>query len=219
MKILKNLPIIGFSTVFVSCGALDNLNQPISDDGFNPLDRPGMKSAVVNSSDELVSSNDYGFNNGEIVEVVIANTAFYDKVPNAGDSYKKILTVGDTLRVIGGEKDFIKVLTEDGETGFVSSVMVVTKGSLTDPGDIEDNVTVVGADETPIVPDITPDPAPDGETPLPDPNSVPETVPAPEPTTVPKTDPPVGADPTPVLPDPKPVEPSLPEKPAGETAE
>lgn len=38
MKILRSLPIIGVSVVFVSCGALDKLNQPISKSDYNPLD-------------------------------------------------------------------------------------------------------------------------------------------------------------------------------------
>jgi hypothetical protein len=218
MKFLINLPVIGFSAVCVSCGSLDNMNQPISGSGFNPLDRPGMSSASSGNSEALVSSNDYGFNNGEIVEVVITNTAFYDKVPKAGEQYKRVLTVGDTLTVVGGEKEFIKVLTESGETGYVSSVMVVTKGSLTDGSDIDPNVTVVGANETPIIPDITPDPALENDV---ESDTAPDSIPvAPEPENVPETEPnnnpPEESAPAPELPDPKPVEPSLPEKPADE---
>ncbi len=214
MKIFKSLPILGFSAVVVSCGTFENLNKPISDSSFNPLDTPGMRSVARDSSDELVSSNDYGFNNGEIVEVVISNTAFYDKVPKAGDSYKRILTVGETLTVTGGEKDFIKVLTDKGETGYVSSVMVVTKGSLTDANLINDNVTVVGANETPIVPDIAPDPL-DPNAPLPEEpaEEEPEADPvAPKPS----DDPPASDVPKPELPEPKPVEPSLPNKPSSD---
>lgn len=210
MKILKNLPLIGFSTVFVSCGTFENLNKPISDTGFSPLDRPGMYVKAASESESLVNLNEYGFNNGEIVEVVISNTAFYDKVPKAGDQYIKILTVGDVLSVIGGEKDYIKVLTEKGETGYVSSVMVVTKGSLTDAGDIEPNVTVVGANETPIVPEIAPDPESDVE-------EAPESDPTPS-DIEPAIEPSEAADKDTELPDPKPVEPSLPKNPELEPA-
>lgn len=212
MKILKNLPVMGFFVVLVSCGTFENISRPIGDTGFNPLDGPGMSNRGSSGNQSLVNSNDYGFNNGEIVEVVISNTALYDKVPKAGDRYKRVLAVGDTLRVLGGEKDFIKVLTESGEVGFVSSVMVVTKGSLTDAGDLEANVTAVGAGETPIIPDIAPDITPDpringidvpeNETPL----QVPEIKPALE----------SDLTPVPELPEPKPVEPSVPSRPATE---
>ncbi len=208
MKTLRILPVLGASVVFVSCGVMDKLSQPIGDTGYNPLDRPGMKSR---GGTGLANSNEHGFKNGDIVEVVIPNTALFAKVPEAGDRYVKVLKVGDTLRVIGGEKDFIKILTETGEVGFVSSVMVVTQGFLTDTGPIDPNVTVVGANETPIIPDIAPDPTVPGigspdPAPSVDPAAVPNII-APEP---------VVPDPAPVVPDPKPVVPSLPDEPAPE---
>ena len=209
MKTLRNLTILGASVAFVSCGALDKLNQPINKTGFNPLDKVGMKSSGGTSADALVNSNDHGFNNGDIVEVVIPNTALFAKVPQAGDRYTKVLTVGDTLRVIGGEKDFIKIITETGEIGFVSSVMVVTQGFLTNTGPIDPNVTVVGANETPIVPDVAPDPIVPG---IGSPDPAPGIAPIP----VPNIPAPVPVDPTTIVPDPKPVVPSLPDVPAPE---
>jgi len=222
MKIMKNLPILGLSVVFTSCGALNKLNQPISDTGYNPLDKPGMKSRGGTSAAALVNSNGHGFNNGDIVEVVIPNTALFAKVPKTGDRYKKVLTVGDTLRVIGGEKDFIKVVTENGEMGFVSSVMVVTKGFLTNTGPIDPSMTAVGANGIPIVPDVAPDPLVQG---IGSPDATPGIVPAsvPKITTPLPVDPDPGlivpktpAAPTPVIPDPSPVVPSLPDVPAPE---
>lgn len=235
MKILRKLPacalpLAGASSVlFTSCGAM---NQPISDSGYNPLDKPGMKLSssvpMVNSdgSESLVNSNDHGFNNGDIVEVVIPNTALFAKVPKAGDRYKKVLKVGDSLRVIGGEKDFIQVVTENGDTGYVSSVMVVTQGFLTNSGPIDPNVTVVGANETPIVPDVAPDPVVKG---IGTPDATPSIAPAPVPgiTAPVEVDPDSGLIvpevtlpevPTPVVPDPNPVVPSLPDEPAPEPA-
>ncbi|MGJ8654967.1 MAG: hypothetical protein ACSHX6_00845 [Akkermansiaceae bacterium] len=237
MKILRNLPtfalpLVGASSVLLtSCGALDKLNQPLSDTGYNPLDKPGMRSSSSSSamgaggSQSLVNSNDHGFNNGDIVEVVIPNTALFAKVPKAGDRYKKVLNVGDSLRVIGGEKDFIQVVTESGDTGYVSSVMVVTQGFLTNSGPIDPNVTAVGANETPIVPDVAPDPVVQG---IGSPDAAPGIAPAP----VPSITAPVPVDPdpglivpdvpdaplvpAPIVPDPTPVVPSLPDAPAPE---
>lgn len=209
MKILRILPILGASVLFVSCSALDKLNQPISDRGYNPLDKPGMKSTGGNNASSLVNANDHGFKNGDIVEVVIPNAALFDKVPKAGDRYKKVLKVGDTLRVIGGEKDFIKILTETGDVGFVSSVMVITKGRLTDTGPVDPSVSAAGANEIPIVPDVAPDPTVPGIG-SPDPTTV--ITPAP----VPNITAPVPIDPAPVVPDPTPVVPSLPDVPAPE---
>jgi hypothetical protein len=205
MKILRKLPayalpLVGASSVlFTSCGTVDKvrnkLNQPINDTGFNPLDKPGVKlvdSSRSDNPDSLVNSNDHGFNNGDIVEVVIPNTALFAKVPKSGDRYKKVLKVGDTLRVIGGEKDFIKVVTEDGVTGFVSSVMVVTQGFLTNTAPADPNVTEVGADETPIVPDVAPEPVVKGI-------GTPDEAPLVEPTPVPSITAPVEVDPDPGL--------------------
>ena len=213
MKSLKKLPIlpligIGASVVFTSCGTLGTLNKSISNTGYNPLDGSGMKLRGNSSSQSLVNANDHGFKNGDIVEVVIQNTALFAQVPKAGDRYKEVLAVGATLRVVGGEKDFIKVLTEDGKTGYVSSVMVVSQGSLTDTGLIDPNVTEIGADGTPIVPDIAPEPIIPGI-------GAPDPIPGTEPTAVPDIDAPVPADPEPsvVVPDPTPVVPSLPEAP------
>ncbi len=234
LRILPAIPLVGASILLSNCGALDKLNQPISDTGFNPLDKPGMKSrsgvatAATDGGAAMVNSNDHGFNNGDIVEVVIPNTALFAKVPKAGDRYKKVLKVGDSLRVIGGEKDFIKVVTEDGDTGYVSSVMVVTQGFLTNTGPIDPSVTAVGANETPIVPDVAPDPVVKGiGSPDPAPNVAPAPVPSitapvpvdPDPglivpdTPVPAPEPVV---PAPVAPDPSPVVPSLPDVPAPE---
>ncbi len=229
MKTLLNLPILGLGATILlnSCGAIDTisnkLNQPISDTGFNPLDKPGMKSRSgtpsVPSAGGLVNSNGHGFNNGDIVEVVIPNTALFAKVPKAGDRYKKVLKVGETLNVVGGEKDFIKVVTESGETGYVSSVMVVTQGFLTNSGPGDPSVTEVGANETPIVPDIAPEPLVKG---IGDADPAPNVAPAPIPgITAPvpmNPDPgltiPDVPTPAPSVPDPTPVVPSLPDAPA-----
>ncbi len=233
MKILRNLPIIALplvgasSVLFTSCGAIDGalnkLNQPISDTGFNPLDKPGKKSSRsavsgASPSRSLVDSNDHGFKNGDIVEVVIPNTALFAKVPKAGDRFKKILNVGDSLRVIGGEKDFIKVVTEGGVTGFVSSVMVVSQGFLTNTGPIEPTVTEVKANETPIVPDVAPDPVVKG---IGSADPAPVVAPAPVPSISAPVPVPVDPDPGLIIPDvpapepvPVPVVPSLPDVPS-----
>ncbi|MFT5632975.1 MAG: hypothetical protein ACI9SQ_000683 [Rubritalea sp.] len=225
MKILRILPIIGVFVVFVSCGALDKLNQPISKSDYNPLDSfwggSGSGNSSVNGS-ALVNSNNHGFNHGDIVEVVIRNTALFEKVPKAGDRFKKVLKVGDILRVIGGEKDFIEVVTETGETGFVSSVMVVTQGLLTNTVPIDPSVIAPGANGIPIVPDVAPDPLVQGiGSPDPTLGIAPEPVPS---ITAPiPVDPKAGlivpdniVTPNPVVPDPTPVVPSLPDVPAPE---
>ncbi len=182
MNILRDftlLPLLSAGAVFVlgSCGVVERFNQPISATGYNPLDRVGSKSrasgnSVNSQTGAVVNSNDHGFSYGDIVEVVIPNTALFSKVPKSGDRYKKVLKLGTTLRVIGGQKDFIKVVTGDGVTGYVSSVMVVTKGVLTDSNSVapapsgvkkkwsknDGGVTKVKSNEAPIVPDVAPEP-------------------------------------------------------------
>jgi len=221
MKTLNFSSIVGVIVVLSSCGALDKLNKPISDSGYNPLDKPGVRLVASSNDEARVDTNSYGFNNGDIVEVVIPNTALFKQIPKPGDRYDKVLKVGDSLRVIGGEKDFIKVVTEKNETGYVSSVMVVAQGFLSDIPPVDPNVTVVGAGETPIVPDIAPDPTVKGLT-------EPEVATIPVPATdlslptVPEAVPDFVPDPTPVVPSlpdipevpeiaPEPTVPSIPE--------
>lgn len=234
-KELNVLPLVGGCAVLLlgSCGVVERFNQPISATDYNPLDRVGSKPRKVGNTvnpntGAVVNSNDHGFSYGDIVEVVIPNTALFAKVPKSGDRYKKVLKIGTTLRVIGGKKDFIKVVTNDGVTGYVSSVMVVTKGVLTDSNSVapapssvndtwkknNDGVSKVNSNETPIVPDVAPEPIVPGisagdldpvvSEPIPN-----ITAPVPVIPDVPKV-------PTPEVPDLEPLVPTLPDVPAPE---
>lgn len=162
--------------------ALSKVKQPLTNNGANALDGPGGRSSFANSntgstaaSKSYVNTNNHGFNNGDIVEVVIPDAALFAKVPKSGDRFKKVLKVGDTLRVVGGERDFIKVVTERGETGYVSSVMVVTKGSLTQSTPKSKSTWKPNNTSAPIVPDIAPEPEVRG---IGTPDSVPSVAPA-----------------------------------------
>ncbi len=254
------LPVLGASSLlYVSCSSVQNtlknvknsvgntykntvstIKKPLAGNASNPLDRPDGRSSFTNSeggtassSRSSVNSNNHGFSNGDIVEVVIPDAALFSKVPKAGDRFKKVLKVGDTLRVVGGEKDFIKVVTESGEAGYVSSVMVVTKGSLTQSSSVPNSTWKPKEEVKSIVPDVAPEPEIKGIG-VPDdvlaevPNiTAPEPVPVvPDPGLsipgVPSVDVPV-PDPIPVpepevfqIPDLSPVVPTIPDLPAPE---
>lgn len=203
MNAFKTLSTLGVAAALSSCGTLGKLNQPLTGGGdFNPLDLPGTKSRLVASTDPSMpggaNSNGLGFQNGDVVEVVMANTALFDKIPKPGETkYKQVLKIGDSLKVVGGEKDFIKVVTTKGDTGYVSSVMVLPQGTLAAQGPLGDDITAVGPNELPAVapePEILgvgkPDKAPPIKTPSP----------------VPTIDDPVKVEPAPVpTPDPQPA--------------
>ncbi len=218
MKFIKNLPIIGVAVAFSSCGALDKLQRPITNGSYNPLDAPGTRVAStrsnfdpndpLNAPGQGANTNEHGFKNGDVVEVAISNTALFKSVPKPGDRYSRVLKVGDTLRVVGGEKDFVKVVTQSGETGYVSSVMVVSQGYLSGAGPLGAGVTQVGANETPLVPDVAPEPEIKGLG-TPDPSPIVPPTPVPSITDPVLIDP----DPTPVPAIPKLVEPAAPALP------
>lgn len=220
MKTLLNLSLCSVAITLASCGVMDKINQPISANGYNPLDKTGAvsgsSSGADSSSETLVNTNSHGFNIGDIVEVVIPNTALFARVPKAGDSYKKVLNVGDTLNVLGGKKDFIKVVTDTADIGYVSSVMVATQGFLTNSKVVDPSIRSEGADEVPIVPDEAPEPVVKGIGAAdPAPNASPAPIPnisAPVPVEV-EPDPGLII---PEVPDPTPVVPSLPDTPAPE---
>ena len=222
MKILRNLTLLGTTVALSNCGVMDKINQPISDDGFNPLDKPGSYKSknkfVRTGSRGNSSSAAHGFKSGDVVEVAIANTAFFNRVPKSGDRYSKVLKVGETLKVLGSEKDFLKVSTSKGKVGYVSSVMVISKGAglssapIPMPSsDIAPEPEIKGISSPKKVPrapkpvpsitepvQVDPEPIPK----IPSIPSVPKPVPAPK----------LQLEPAPAVPDPLPV-PSVPEIP------
>ena len=159
MKHLKNLSLLGVASLTIcSCGVMDKIQQPLAAGEFDPLDRPGFgkrhgKPAKL-SGPQLANTNSYGFKNGDVVEVAITNTALFNNVPKPGERYKRVLKKGETLRVVGGQGDFIKVVTEKGETGYVSSVMVVSQGYMAGIQPFDP----VADGQAPLVPDIAPEP-------------------------------------------------------------
>ncbi len=165
MKILRNISLLGASVALSSCGVLDKINQPLGDDGFNPLDKAGSYKKNANGLVSVGSSSStpgiassHGFKSGDIVEVAISNTALFKRVPQPGDKYTKILKVGESLRVVGTDKDFLKVVSPSGKTGYVSSVMVISQGaslagqSIAPIGDIAPPPEIPGIGQPSIAP-------------------------------------------------------------------
>jgi len=202
MKRLKNLSILGTVAIGLSsCGVINKLQKPLNSSEFDPLDRPGFgrnkKAPLVSASDPSVApTNEYGFKNGDMIEVAIPNTALFKRVPQPGDRYIRVLKKGESLRVVGVQGDFLKVVTEKGDSGYVSSVMVISQGysSGLQPFD------PVADGQAPLVPDVAPEPEIKGIG-APDPSPIVPPVPVPSITDPVPVDPPV--DPTPAPEKPK----------------
>lgn len=157
MKIFKTLPkvgLLGAAAALSSCGVMEKINQPISDGGTNPLDFAGSNSTRVATTrddgdlkatqnaqqgdlNELLgggaTTGGSAFNAGDKVEVVVANTPLFARYPQPGDPFKKVLSLGDSFKVLSSKGDYIKVTDGKGTTGYISSVVVVNQGYLSQP--------------------------------------------------------------------------------------
>jgi len=147
MKLLRNISLLGSALALSNCATIkqttaalkqrtaalkQKVSQPIGDNGYNPLDKPSKFRKVGSSfgstgpSGSGVSAS-HSFKKGDLVEVAIDKTAMFKKVPKSGDRYSKVLKAGENLKVLDTENEFLKVATSSGETGYVSSVMVISR--------------------------------------------------------------------------------------------
>lgn len=209
-RILALAPLVAVGLV-----ACDNMSTPISSGSFDPLSAPG-------SGREASAVQAPSFTAGQFVRAAIANTAFFKKKPSGDADADKLLPHGTSMKVIATSGSFTKVELDNGEIGFIPSVM------LEDPNAAA-SVPVTGANEFQVYPPLSGgntaveplpmiDPAglpPDGAIPtVIDPDAPPVTTPVPPVTPTTDTFPTPPVDVTPATPPAAPE--SVPLPPNGE---
>ncbi len=204
------LPLLGgLSLVLASCGALNNVNQPLDGSNFDPLNSPGSKKR---SSSNLVTPTGPSYTPGQWVETAMANSTFFRAIPKGNASADKVLKAGTPLKVVKAQGSFIKVELDSGDVGYVPSIMVTERraqsnsfSSPRSPNEVPiipitpGTPTSGSASGLPELPDLPPLPDVDGGN-TPPPLEVP--LPPPLPVEVPTITPSVRTEPLPDLPPP-----------------
>ncbi|MGJ8695532.1 MAG: hypothetical protein ACSHYF_04390 [Verrucomicrobiaceae bacterium] len=206
MKTPSYLLLSGVAIGLTSCGALKNVNQPLSTDGsFDPLDGPGTRDT---SGSQSFAPSAVAYTPGQWVETSMANSTFFRAIPKGDATADKVLPAGTPLKFVASQGSYLKVELDSGDVGFVPEIMVTEKGSINAvpyiPGQPVDGVGM-----PPAIPGVPDD---DGFVPI---DSVPTFDPTlPAPPTPPA--PPVGDIPVPTVPE-IPANPDVPEIPAPPT--
>ena len=179
MKTPKNLLLSGVALGLASCGAIKNVQQPLSDNGsFDPLSGPGNQSSSSSRSSNLNASSGVSFTPGQWIETSMPNSAFFKVIPKGDATADKVLQVGAPLKYISTQGSYVKVELDSGDVGYVPEIMVTDRAAAASLPNIP----------PPIVPDAPPIPDEDGFVPV-APGEIPgATLPVPSPSsTVPGT--------------------------------
>lgn len=187
MKCIPALSAIA-SLGLVAC---ETFNSPLSSSGnYDPLNAPGSDRA--NSTIAAPT-----FKAGQFVRATIVNTAFFKVRPKGDADADKLLPSGTSMKVISLSGSYVKVELDNGEIGFVPSVMLEDPNAMPvmPPGTGEYQVypALYGAGVTEPLPIIDPaglppdgaiptiiDPeAPNGNAPVPSVTPTTDTFPAP----------------------------------------
>lgn len=107
-------PLVATSFMLTNCGSL---NQPLSGD-FDPLTAPGATTKTT----EVTSVN--SFQPGQYVTAASNSTAFFSSRPSGNAEAEQLLAAGTSMRVVKTDGSFVKVELDNGQVGYVSSVMV-----------------------------------------------------------------------------------------------
>ncbi len=112
--------LILFGAASALCISCESLNQPLSNSsGFDPLGTPGAQ-----STREIVKDTGPRFSAGSFVNTSIPDSAFFRSVPRGNASADRLLSSGESVKVIGQEKSYVKVELEDGSIGYIPSMML-----------------------------------------------------------------------------------------------
>jgi hypothetical protein len=115
------LPPLVISSLFLThCGGF---NKPLSGD-FDPLTAPG----AANKTPDVSAMT--GLQPGQYVTAVSNSTAFFSNRPTGNAEAEQLLAAGTSMRVVKVDGSFVKVELDNGQVGYVSSVMV-TDGKST----------------------------------------------------------------------------------------
>jgi len=114
MKALATLTSCAVLAI-VSC---ENMNSVDSSGGFDPLQTPGAQLANENITAPP------RIRPGQFVVAAINNTAFYNQRPGPEAEADQLLKRGTSMKVISTSGSLLRVELDNGEIGFVPSVMV-----------------------------------------------------------------------------------------------
>jgi hypothetical protein len=171
-------PLVFIAGSLTSCGSF---NQPLSGD-FDPLTAPGATNKVA------ANASINSFQPGQYVTAASNSTAFFSNRPSGNAEAEQLLAAGTSMRVVKTDGSFVKVELDNGQVGYVSSVMVTdgkSAGGLP-PGAVQVYPPVGGDSPLPLPADLQPAASPlpptdlnNGTPPPPiEPPSIPELPPA-----------------------------------------
>lgn len=118
---MKSLPLAVVPVVLaLALAACESINTPLSSDStFDPLRPPG--SGIRSASAEISGSE---FTPGQFVSANIPNTAFYKNKPKGTEDADKLVDKGTNMKIISTDGSYAKVELDNGEIGYVPSVMI-----------------------------------------------------------------------------------------------
>jgi hypothetical protein len=121
--------LLGGATVLLnSCGALKNVQQPLSSDGsFDPLSAPGSQSSQGAGSYAAPSTSSYI--PGQWIETSMPNSTFFRVIPKGNATADKVLQAGVPLKYISSEGSYTRVELDSGAVGFVPEIMVIERAT------------------------------------------------------------------------------------------
>ena len=128
MNISHYLLLGGATVLLNSCGALKNVQQPLSSDGsFDPLSAPGSQSSQGVGSYAAPSTSSY--TPGQWIETSMPNSTFFRVIPKGNATADKVLQAGVPLKYISSEGSYTKVELDSGAVGFVPEIMVIERAT------------------------------------------------------------------------------------------
>jgi hypothetical protein len=106
--------------------ACDTMTAPLSNSGdFDPLRPPGSN---LKKSTTVAGPS---YKAGQFVRASMGNTAFFKNRPKGDADADKLLSRGTSMKVISTSGSYLKVELDNGEVGFVPSVMVENPNAAT----------------------------------------------------------------------------------------
>lgn len=90
--------------------------------GVSPLDVPGGRKFKQEKQEQ--ESEGVAFKPGDVVQTISPNSAIFNSYPKSGAVPSGLLAQGVSLMILEVDKDFLKVSTEQGATGYVSQLVV-----------------------------------------------------------------------------------------------
>ena len=129
MKETRSLSLFLFAVIAALAGC-DTLTKPISGGDFDPLVPPGKKSAL-----NVVEVT--GFRPGQFVVATLDNASFFRKKPKDEANADKLLKAGTQMKVVAVEGSYLKVELDNGEVGYVPSILVSDPKSMPSPREVQ----------------------------------------------------------------------------------